>query len=167
MLDVKDGFGKPVRRTGSQGYPNTGEGRDHRVFTTHAMFPSRGGPSGSLPLSDSSYIHGEHRATWTQQSCMTGAESLKVLLFASQTGCGQRTPERPPSSRAALRCARSAGRKERCQAGGGRWVRAPGVGPDPGGMQATVRHNTKAPHGGGPRSRGSLRPQTAPGGTVP
>ena len=49
---------------------------------------------------------------------MKGVDHLKVLLFASQTGCEQRTPGRPLFVQAVLRCGRSVGRKGRRQAGG-------------------------------------------------
>lgn len=82
MLDAKDGFGKPVRRTGSQGYPNAGEGRDHRVFTTHTRsVPLLRWPLRELPLGNSSYLHGVHGVPGRQRPSMTGADSLKALLF--------------------------------------------------------------------------------------
>lgn len=62
VLDAKDGFGRPVRRTGSQGYPNTGEGRRPQVFTAHALFPPEAAPPSS-PFSNSSYIHGVRRGS--------------------------------------------------------------------------------------------------------
>ena len=72
-------------------------------------------------------------------------QSEGSAFFASPTGCGQRTLGRRPSSRAAPRCAQSAGRKERHQAGGGRCVRTP---PELMLMQAPGRHDKGATHGG-------------------
>lgn len=43
---------------------------------------------------------------------MKGVDGQKVLLFASQTGCEQKTLERHPSFQAVLRYAQSVGRKE-------------------------------------------------------
>lgn len=36
MLGAEDGFGGPVRRAGSRGYPNAGEGRGPQaIYSTH------------------------------------------------------------------------------------------------------------------------------------
>lgn len=111
MLDAKDGFGKPVGHAGSRGNPNTGEGRRPQDIYNTYYIPLLCGPSMSFLFCNSSYIHDVHRITRRQQSCMKDGDNLQILLSANQTGCEQRTPERPPSSQAVLRCVQSAGKK--------------------------------------------------------
>lgn len=53
---------------------------------------------------------------------MKGVDGQKVLLFASQTGCEQRTLERHPSFQAVLRYVQSVERKEELDR---RWQAAP------------------------------------------
>lgn len=45
VLDAKDGFGKPVRRAGSEATLILAKAEDHRIFTTHTISP----PEVALP----------------------------------------------------------------------------------------------------------------------
>lgn len=101
MLDARDGFGKPVRRA-----LLLAKAEDHRVFTAHTT-PLLRRASTRFSLCNSSYIHVVHRVIWSQQSRTKNVDNLQVPLFASQTGCEQRTLERLPSSLAVLRCGQS------------------------------------------------------------
>lgn len=91
-----------------------------RVFTAHttALLRRRFRSLSSVTAAIYTRVHG---VTWRRRSRMTMWTILiTVLLFASRTGCEQRTPERPPSFQAVLQCAQSVGRRESCQAGGSR-----------------------------------------------
>lgn len=104
VRDARDGRGRPVRRAGSQGPPNTGEGRSPQGIYTHLSPPEVALPGLSFC---SSYIHTCARGYVEAAVLREDVDDLKVLLFASRTGYEQRTLERPPSFQAVLRYAQS------------------------------------------------------------
>lgn len=108
MLDAKDGFGKPVRRAGSQGYPTTGEGRRPQgIHNTQSISPGGALPRVSDSVTAAIYTLCTGLLTRRQQSRRKEVDDLTGRLSASRTGCGQRTLERPPSFQAVPRCAQS------------------------------------------------------------
>lgn len=110
-----DQYGAPV-----PGPPTLARADAPRVFTAHTTALLRW-PFRSLSSVTAAIYTRVHGVTWRQRSHMTMWTILiKVLLFASRTGCEQRTLERPPSFQAVLQCAQSVGRRESCQAGGSR-----------------------------------------------
>lgn len=110
MLDAKDGFGKPVRRAGSQAPLILAKAENNRVFIYNTRYSPllHRPPAVSAPAAAAVCMCAQ--VTGAAVS-LKGVDHLEVRLFASRTGCEQRTPGRPPFAQAVPRCGRSAGRK--------------------------------------------------------